>query len=89
MRGRSNEFEAFPSGHTTAATAIALTTAYVLTRQGAVDSLDAFGVGVGVPILMGTCRVAADEHWTTDVIGGWIGGAAVAAAAASLFEQEL
>ena len=89
MRGRSNEFEAFPSGHTTAATAIALTTAYVLARQRTVEPLEALGFGVSVPLIIGLCRVAADEHWTTDVIGGWIGGAAVAAGAAALLEQEL
>ena len=32
----------------------------------------------GAPALMGAYRVLADDHWTTDVIGGWmLGGAMV------------
>jgi membrane-associated phospholipid phosphatase len=87
MRGRKNEFEAFPSGHTTATTAIALTAAYILARRRMVPASTAATIGTLIPLSVGSARVLADEHWTTDVIGGWIGGAGVATLAALRFER--
>jgi PAP2 superfamily protein len=87
MHGRSNEFEAFPSGHTTASTAIALTAAHVLARHGVLSRSSATSLAVVAPAAIGVGRVLADHHWTTDVIGGWIGGAGVAAVAALAFES--
>ena len=87
MAGRKNEVEAFPSGHTTAATAIAMTTAYVLARQHLVPLPAALAIGLAIPALIGAGRVLADEHWATDVIGGWIGGTGVAALAAAILER--
>lgn len=84
MIGRSNELEAFPSGHATATTAIALTVAYVLGRQQLLPLPLATLIAIGIPVAIGAARVLADEHWATDVIGGWIGGTAVAALAALL-----
>ena len=87
MRGRGNEYEAFPSGHTTASTAIALTAAAVLLRQRLISREAALACAVLVPTTVGASRVFADEHWTSDVIGGWIGGAGIAALAAVLDER--
>jgi membrane-associated phospholipid phosphatase len=87
MRGRGNEYEAFPSGHTTASTAIALTAANVLLRQGSISREAALALGVLVPFTIGASRVLADEHWPSDVLGGWIGGSGIAALAAMLLEQ--
>jgi membrane-associated phospholipid phosphatase len=87
MRGRKNEFEAFPSGHTTASTAIALTTAYILARQRIVPISTAVAIGTLIPLSVGSARVLADEHWTTDVVGGWIGGTGMAALAVLRFER--
>jgi membrane-associated phospholipid phosphatase len=69
--------DSYPSGHTTGATALALTSAYVFRRQGLISSTSAAAIAIGVPVLMGAYRVIADDHWTTDVLGGWLlGGAA-------------
>jgi membrane-associated phospholipid phosphatase len=87
MRGRKNEFEAFPSGHTTASTAIALTTAYIIARRRIVPISSAAAIGTLIPLSVGSARVLADEHWTTDVIGGWIGGTGMAALAVLRFER--
>jgi membrane-associated phospholipid phosphatase len=87
MKGRANELEAFPSGHTTASTAIAMTAAYVLARQRLVPLPVAIAIGGLVPATIGAGRVLSDEHWATDVIGGWIGGAGIAALAAAIFER--
>lgn len=86
MRGRGQEYEAFPSGHTTAATAIVLTAANVLLRQGLISRETALALGLFVPLTIGASRVVADEHWSSDVVGGWIGGAGVAALATIAFE---
>jgi membrane-associated phospholipid phosphatase len=88
MKGRGNEYEAFPSGHTTATTAIAFTAARVLWQQRLISREAAFALGVLVPVAIGASRVVADEHWASDVGGGWIGGAGVAALAAALTEDE-
>lgn len=71
--------DSFPSGHTTGATALAVTTAMVLHREGLLTTRAAVALGVGAPLLMGTYRVAADDHWATDVFGGWALGSAIAA----------
>lgn len=76
----------FPSGHTMAATAVLLTTAYVLAREEmaprwtlAVAAALAFGVGLS--------RLYLDVHWATDVLGGWSMGLALAAACVLLYER--
>ena len=38
----------------------------------------ALALGVALPGLMGASRVLADDHWATDVIGGWLLGGAIA-----------
>lgn len=87
MTGRSNELQAFPSGHTSATTAIALTAAHVLAKQHLVPLPIAILIAVAIPLTIGLGRVLSDEHWATDVIGGWIGGAAIAALAVTIFER--
>jgi undecaprenyl-diphosphatase len=72
--------DSFPSGHTTGATALALTTAYVLHRHGLISKPQAIALGVGAPVVMGSYRVIADDHWATDVLAGWLLGSGVASA---------
>jgi membrane-associated phospholipid phosphatase len=69
--------DSYPSGHTTGATALALTTALVLERQGLVSRNRARAIAIGAPLAMGMYRVIDDEHWITDVIGGWLLGTAI------------
>jgi membrane-associated phospholipid phosphatase len=78
--GERPRFDSFPSGHTTGATALALTTAIVLQREGLISSRQAAAIGIGAPLLMGFYRVVADDHWATDVFGGWVLGSAIALA---------
>jgi membrane-associated phospholipid phosphatase len=77
----------FPSGHATVGTAVWLTTAYCLRREGMIPRWLAAALGVGWPIVIGLTRVYLDVHWATDVIGGWCLGAAVAALAGSMYER--
>jgi undecaprenyl-diphosphatase len=76
-RGKRYRTDSYPSGHTTGATALALTTASVLRRQQLISPVAAALIGIGAPALMGTYRVLADDHWATDVAGGWMLGGAI------------
>lgn len=77
---RRKKSSSFPSGHTVAATALYGGGALALHRAGVIRRGPATTIGVGMPALMGMSRVALDWHWATDVIGGWLLGAAVALA---------
>lgn len=76
--GAPRRSDSYPSGHTTATTAVALTVANVLAQRHLVSRPKAVALGVVPPALMGVYRVLADDHWATDVIGGWLLGAAIA-----------
>ncbi|HVX38704.1 MAG TPA: phosphatase PAP2 family protein [Gemmatimonadaceae bacterium] len=81
-RGARIRTDSYPSGHTTGVTALALTTAAVLRRERMLSTREALVLAAAPSIVMGAYRVIADDHWTTDVIGGWLLGGAVAAACA-------
>jgi undecaprenyl-diphosphatase len=77
---------AFPSGHTTNATAVVTTSAYILVREGIVSAPIAITCVVALCLSTGASRVALGWHWGTDVLGGWMAGTAVAALACWWFE---
>lgn len=77
-RGQRRRVDSYPSGHTTGTTALAVTTARVLARHGLLSRRRAVAIGVGAPLIMGVYRLIDDEHWATDVIGGWLLGTSIA-----------
>lgn len=77
-RGVEPRTDSYPSGHTTGATALALTTAYVLRRRRLISRERAVALATIAPVIMGAYRVISDEHWATDVLGGWLLGGVVA-----------
>jgi len=76
-RGAKRRSDSYPSGHTTGATALAVTSGYVFGRQRLISRRSAAAYAAGASLLMGTYRVIADDHWATDVVGGWLLGGAI------------
>jgi len=86
--GRHSPTEpSFPSGHSLETMAVALTSAYVLTREELVAARIALPVALVVPVVSGLGRLYLDRHWGSDVLGGWLAGIAVATVCATMYER--
>jgi len=79
---------AFPSGHTADSTAVLATGSWILVREGVVPARIAMPVAASIAITTGISRIALGWHWSTDVLGGWLTGIAVAAVCAGEYERE-
>ena len=76
---------AYPSGHSTAATAIAVATAAELAKDLPRSRRILLWTSVAsIAIAVGWSRLYLDEHWLDDVVGGLMAGTALGLAAASL-----
>ncbi|MBA2301066.1 MAG: phosphatase PAP2 family protein [Acidobacteria bacterium] len=76
----------FPSGHAMETTAVALASAYVMTREEIVPAAPAFAAAGLVAAASTIGRLYLDRHWVTDAIGGSLLGVSVAAAAGAVYE---
>ncbi|MCA1586006.1 MAG: phosphatase PAP2 family protein [Acidobacteria bacterium] len=76
----------FPSGHALESSAVALTSAYVLTREGIVAPGPAFAVAIGLSLAPTAGRVYLDRHWASEAFGGWLLGIATATTCAAMYE---
>jgi membrane-associated phospholipid phosphatase len=82
--GRHSPTEpAFPSGHALQTSAVAWTAAYVLVRERLASPGAVVPLAVALPAVSGLAKLYLDGHWLTDVLGGYLLGATVAAAAAA------
>ncbi len=79
--GKNNYEHAYPSGHATASSVVAVATALAMRHNAhRPSSATLLALGLGVPMVVGVSRVVLDEHWITDVLGGWLLGAGIAGA---------
>jgi undecaprenyl-diphosphatase len=85
--GRHSPTEpAFPSGHSLQTSAMALTAAYVLTREGLGPRAGVIPLAITFPVASGLSKLYLDKHWLTDVLAGYLLGATLAATATGAYE---
>jgi membrane-associated phospholipid phosphatase len=77
----------YPSAHTMAPLAVALTGAYVAQREGMVDGRIAIPLALLVPAVTASEKLMARKHWMSDVIGGYAAGLAIACGVLGLYES--
>ncbi|HEY1953860.1 MAG TPA: phosphatase PAP2 family protein [Gemmatimonadaceae bacterium] len=76
---------AYPSGHTTAATAIGVAIAAEMDHDlGRGERILLWSAVGAVAVGVGWSRLYLDEHWLDDVVGGWMAGTVIGLAAGSL-----
>ncbi len=78
---------AFPSGHTTGATAVSLMIGYVLLREQLGAPRAVVPAAAGVPLMVGVSRSYLDRHWAADVLAGWLLGGGIAALCVAIYES--
>ena len=75
----------YPSGHVTAATAIAVASAAEIADRLSPEERKLLWTAViAFSISVGWSRLYLDEHWMDDVVGGWMAGVAIGVGSASL-----
>lgn len=67
----------FYSGHSAISMSLAVSAGTVAYQRGYAAAPKILATGVGLSLVTGYLRIAADKHWTTDVVTGWIVGAAL------------
>jgi undecaprenyl-diphosphatase len=77
----------FPSGHTSGSTAVFAFIGFVLAREEVVPRPFGWLIACAIPLAVGLSRLFLDVHWASDVIGGWMIGAAYAAVVCVLYEH--
>lgn len=75
----------FPSGHTAAVTAVALTLFYIFVREGLLAKIH-FAWAIAIISMVGSSRVYLGVHWASDVLAGWLVGSAIAALCCGMYE---
>ncbi|HSU16503.1 phosphatase PAP2 family protein [Longimicrobium sp.] len=76
----------FPSGHAFGPAAVGLASAYVLAREGIASPYAALPIAAAIPAVTAGGRLLDEKHWASDVLGGYIGGIALAAACLAAYE---
>jgi len=77
----------FPSGHALRGASVFGVLAHAAAREGMMPGAVAYPVAAALAVGTGSARVAQDRHWTTDLVGGWALGTAVAAACSAWYDR--
>lgn len=85
-RRRPLDHPVFPSGHAFRTTGVALTAAYVVSREHIVPRIVAWPLAIAVSGTIGVARLIREKHLASDVLGGWLAGIGVSALAAAAHE---
>ena len=83
---KSRRKPVFPSGHAFGPTAVGLSAAYVLAREGLARPGVAIPAALAVPAVTAGGRLIDEKHWASDIVGGYLGGFALAAACLAAYE---
>lgn len=84
--GRPPDHPVFPSGHAFGTMSVALTAAYVLAREELAPAAVVFPLAMIVPVVSSAARMIEEKHWISDVLGGYLAAAGLAAAALTGYE---
>ena len=76
----------FPSGHAFGPSAVSLAAAYVLAREGLARPGVGFPAALAIPAVTAGARMLQEKHWASDILGGYLGGIAVAAVCVAAYE---
>jgi membrane-associated phospholipid phosphatase len=82
----SPDHPVFPSGHAFGTASVALTAAYVLSREELLHPAVAFPLAMTVPVLSSAARMMEEKHWLSDVIGGYLAALTLSSFAAGAYE---
>ena len=76
----------FPSGHAMSTTAVSGVAAYLLLDADIGRAGIVIPAALAVPLTVGFARVYTGRHRLSDVVAGWIGGVAIAAACGATYD---
>ncbi|HEX9985836.1 MAG TPA: phosphatase PAP2 family protein [Thermoanaerobaculia bacterium] len=76
----------FPSGHAFGTASVALTAAYVLSREELVAAAIAFPLAMVVPVASAAGRLLEEKHWLSDIVGGYLAAITLASVAVAAYE---
>jgi len=79
--------QSYPSGHALQTSAMAVSTGYVLLREGLGPRWSVAPLGLA-SLAAGAGRLLLDRHWTSDVLGGYFAGVALGATCAGVYELQ-
>lgn len=84
----SPDHPVFPSGHAFGTSAVALTAAYVLSRERIARVGIVFPVALAIPTVSSIARLAEEKHWVSDIVGGHLAAIALASFTLALYEAD-
>lgn len=85
--GRPPDHPVFPSGHAFGTSTVALTAAYVLSRERIARGAIVFPAALVVPVASSIARLAEEKHWISDIAGGHLAAITLASLALALYEM--